>query len=91
MLEPFVRISFRIMKAVLQSGRFQPDILSLFTRVLSDDRKGAPVELDHTANDTAIIVTTRVPVRVAEHDIGSAVRTLLIGGVEQTTKIRLDA
>ena len=48
------------------------------------------VQLNHTAHHAAIVLKMAVPICVAEHDIRSAVRAMLIGGVEETAKIRLN-
>ena len=49
------------------------------------------VHLHNTAHHAAIILKMGVPIRVGEHDIGSAVRAMLVGGVEETAEIRLNA
>jgi hypothetical protein len=49
------------------------------------------VELNNTAHHVAIVLKTGVPIRVAEHDIRSAVGAMLIGCVEEPAKIRLNA
>src|SRR5438270_5444513 len=59
-------------------------------RCYSDDGKRVLIELDHTANHATIVAKTCVPVRIAQHHIGSAVGAMLVGGVEQTAKIWLD-
>jgi hypothetical protein len=48
------------------------------------------VHLNKTTHNATIIVKMAVPICVAEHDIGSAVRTAIIGGVEETAEIRLN-
>ena len=57
----------------------------------ADDGKRMLVQLDHAAHHAAIILKMAVPIRVHEHDIRSAVGAVLIGGVEETAKIRLNA
>jgi len=49
------------------------------------------VQVDDTAHDARIISKMSMPIRVGEHGIRSAVRAVLIGGVEETAKIRLKA
>ena len=49
------------------------------------------VQLNDTAHHATIILKMGVPIRVGEHDIRSAVRAMLIRGVEETAKIRLNA
>ena len=49
------------------------------------------VHLNSTAKHAAIILKMGVPIPVAEHDKRSAVGAMLIGGVEETAKIRLNA
>ena len=49
------------------------------------------IEPNRTAHHAPIVLETAMPVRVGEHDIRSAVRALLIGGVEETPKIRMNA
>src|SRR5215468_7336462 len=51
------------------------------------DGKGTPIHLDNAANHAGIIVKMAMPIGVGEHDVGSAVRTVLVDGVEQTAKI----
>jgi hypothetical protein len=48
------------------------------------------VHLNRTAHNATIIVKMAVPICVTEHHIRSAVRTMLIGGVEETAEIRLN-
>ena len=49
------------------------------------------VQLNNAAHHAAIILKMAVPIRVGEHDIWSAVGAMLIGSVEETAKIRLNA
>ena len=60
-------------------------------RRYAEDGEGMLVHLDHTAHHAAIILKMAVPIGVGEHDIRSAVGAMLIGGVEETAKIRLNA
>ena len=60
-------------------------------RRYTDDRERMLVQLNGAAHHAAIILKMAVPIRVAEHDIRSAVRAMLIGAVEETAKIRLNA
>ena len=52
------------------------------------NRKRILIHLNNTAHHARIIVKMAVPIRVGEHDVRSAVRAILIAGVEQTAKIR---
>src|ERR1700738_2147268 len=58
-------------------------------RRYTDDGERTFVQLDHTANHASIVMETAVPIRVSKHDIGSAIRAVLIRGVEDLAKIRL--
>ena len=49
------------------------------------------VQLNHAAHHAAIVLKMAVPICVAEHDIRSAVRAVLIRAVKETAKIRLNA
>src|ERR1035438_8007172 len=60
-------------------------------RGYTDDGERMLVELKNTAHHAPIILKMGVPVRVCEHNIRSAVRAMLIGGVEETANIRLHA
>ena len=60
-------------------------------RRYTDDGKRMLVHLNNTAHHSPIILEMSVPKRVGEHDIRSAVRAMLIGGVEEMAKIRLKA
>src|SRR6266436_508558 len=60
-------------------------------RGYTDDREGMLVELNCTSHYATIILKTGVPIPIAEHDIWSTVGTMLIGGVEDAAKIRLNA
>src|ERR1700693_6374699 len=48
------------------------------------------VQLNRTAHYAAIIVKMAVPICVTEHDIRSAVRTMIIGKLEETAQVRLN-
>src|ERR1700730_8097459 len=56
-----------------------------------EDGKRMLVHLNPTAHHATIILEMGVPIRVGEHDIRSAVRAMLIGGVKEMAKIRLKA
>src|SRR6266404_9476876 len=60
-------------------------------RGYTDDREGMLVELNCTSHYATIILKTGVPIPIAEDDIGSTVGAMLIGGVEDAAKIRLNA
>src|SRR5439155_4721435 len=57
----------------------------------ANDGKGMLVHLNDAAHHAAIILKMRVPIVVGENDVGSAVRAMLIGSVEETAKMRLEA
>ncbi len=57
----------------------------------AEDCKRMLVQLNHAAHHGTIILKTAVPICVWEHDIRGAVGAMLIGAVEETTKIRLNA
>jgi hypothetical protein len=48
------------------------------------------VELNNTAHHAAVILKMAVPIGVGEHDVGSAVRTMLIRCVDDSTEVRLN-
>jgi hypothetical protein len=50
-----------------------------------------PVEPNNAAHHGAIVLKMAMPICVGEHDIGRAVWAVLIGSVEETANIRLDA
>ena len=56
----------------------------------ADDRKRMLVELDRAAHHVAVILKMAMPVGVGEHDIRSAVRSVLIGGVDDAPEVRLN-
>src|SRR5262245_59836690 len=57
----------------------------------TDDRERMLVHLNGSSDNAGITLKTAVPIGVAEHDIRSAVRTVFIGTVEETTDVRLNA
>src|ERR1700675_2405925 len=60
-------------------------------RCYAQDSKRMLVQLNRTAHHAAIILKMAMPKHVGEHDIRSAVWTLLIGAMEETAKIRVNA
>ena len=50
-----------------------------------------PVEPNNAAHHAAIVLKMAVPICVGEHDIGCAVWAMLIGIVEESAKVRLNA
>ena len=50
-----------------------------------------PVEPNNAAHHGAIVLKMVVPICVGEHDIRRAVLAVLIGSVEETAKVRLNA
>ena len=60
-------------------------------RRYTEDGERMLVQLDHAAHHAAIILKMAVPIRVAEDDIRSTVGAVLIGGVKEAAKIRLNA
>ena len=55
----------------------------------SDDGKRMLVHLNDTPHHATIVLKVGVPKRVTEHDIRSAVRAMLIRGIEEMAKIWL--
>src|SRR5215471_14876123 len=72
-------------------GREKQQSSTELRRGYSNDGEGMLVELNGSAHDATVILKMRVPICVAEYDIRSAVRAVLIGGVEETAKMRLKA
>src|SRR6266849_3906763 len=56
----------------------------------AEDGKRMLVDLNCAAHNATIILKMYMPVRVAEHNVRSAVRAMLIGAMEETAKIWLD-
>src|SRR5216684_2039597 len=56
-----------------------------------DDGKRMPVELENTAHHTEVTLKMAMPISVGEHNIGSAVRAMLVGCMDDTAKVRLNA
>jgi hypothetical protein len=48
------------------------------------------VEPDHAPHHAGIVLKVRVPVGVAQHQVRRAVRTVLVSGVKEAAKIRLN-
>jgi len=57
----------------------------------AEDGEGMLVYLDHMANHAGIVLKVGVPISVTEHQIGSAVRAVLIGVVKEAAKVRLNS
>src|SRR6202034_3985054 len=57
----------------------------------ANDSECLPVEANNAAHHGAIVLKMGVPIGVGEHDIRRAVGAMLIGSVEETAKIRLNA
>src|SRR5579871_5180257 len=57
----------------------------------ADDRERMLVDLNDAAHDRAVVLKTGVPAGVADHKVGRAVGTALIGGVEKTAQEGLNA
>src|SRR5579863_5504623 len=55
------------------------------------DGEWMAVEPNNAAHHAAIVLKMAVPICVREHDIGRAVWAMLIGIVEKSAKVRLDA
>src|SRR6516164_7348756 len=55
------------------------------------DGEWMPVEPNNAAHHPAIILKMAVPICVGEHDKGGAVWAVLIGSVEETAKVRVNA
>ena len=74
-----------------ESGRENQYSPAEARRRYTDDSERMLVELNRAAHHAAVILKMRVPIRVGEHHIRGAVHAMLIGGVEETAKIRLNA
>ena len=59
-------------------------------RRYTNDCERMLVELNNTAHHAAVILKMVVPIGVGEHDVGRAVRTMLIGCVDDSTEVRLN-
>ena len=57
----------------------------------ADDCVWMLVDLNGAAHCGSITLETGVPIRVCEHDVGHAVRPVLIGGMEESAEIRMNA
>src|ERR1035438_6100718 len=55
------------------------------------DGEWMPVEPNNAAHHAAIVLKMALPICVGEHDIGRAVWAMLIGIVEESAKVRLNA
>src|SRR5271157_2929086 len=71
-------------------GRVEQQGSLEFRRRYTEDGKWMLVQLNDTADHTAIILKMAVPICVGEHDIRSAVGTMLIGAVEEAAEMRLN-
>src|SRR5271170_6350389 len=60
-------------------------------RCHAKDGEWMPVEPNNAAHHGAIVLKMAVPICVGEHDIGRAVWAVLIGSVEESPKVRLNA
>src|SRR5215472_4570943 len=60
-------------------------------RRYSDDGKRVLVDLHGVADHAGVVVKAPMPTGIGEHDIGSAVRAMLIGRLKEPAKIRLNA
>src|SRR4030095_7379932 len=49
------------------------------------------VQLDCAADYTAIVMEAAVPIRIAEHQVWSTIRAVLIGAVKETAEIWLNS
>src|SRR5216684_9207339 len=56
-----------------------------------DDGKRMPVELENTAHHAEVTLKLAVPISVGEHNIGSTVRAMLVGCMDDPAKVRLNA
>ena len=57
----------------------------------ADDGEWVPVDLNAPPYHSGVVMEVAMPVGVAEHDVRCAIRTLLIGGVEEAAEMRLHA
>ena len=71
-------------------GREKDQSPAKLRRGYADDRERMFVDLNHSAQYAAIILEMGVPIRIAEHDVRSAVETVLIRGVKKTAEIRMN-
>src|SRR5580692_7622788 len=55
-------------------------------RCHAEDGEGMLVHLNYAADDAAIVLKMRVPIRIAEHDVGGAVWAVLIGSMEEAAE-----
>ena len=53
--------------------------------------KGYFVQLNDPAHHARIALKMALPIGIAEHDVGSAVGTVLIGAMEEAAQIRLNS
>src|SRR6266849_1037243 len=74
-------------KKIRRENQYSPTELG---RRHTDDGKGMPVHLNHTADDAAVFLKMAVPICVGEDDIRSAIWAALIGGVDDPAKVRLN-
>src|SRR5947209_5865167 len=63
-----IEIGIEDQEGAVKGGRRHPD-----------DGERMLVEADHAADHPGVVVKMRMPVSVREHDIGSAVRAMLVG------------
>src|ERR1700741_1024001 len=56
----------------------------------AENGEGMIVQMNDSANDATFIGKMVVPIRVAQHDVGCAVGTMLVRGTEETAEIRLN-
>ena len=71
-------------------GRDEHDGPAKLRRRYAEDGKRMLVQLNRTAHDATIIVKVAVPICITEDDIRIAIRTMLIGKVEETAEVRLN-
>src|SRR5260221_171767 len=57
----------------------------------TDDGVGMLVHLSNAADDAAVILKMSMPIVVAKNDVRSAVGAMLIGGMEETAEVRVNA
>src|SRR5262245_42414640 len=61
-----------------------------FWRSDANDGERMLVQLNDATHDGAISLKMTLPICITQHDVWSAVRTLFIRGMEQTSQVRLN-
>src|SRR5207245_5472045 len=72
-----------------ETGREQQESSAKLRRSHADNRVRLLVHFRPASHHARVILKMAVPVGVTEHDIGSAARSMLVGGMEEAAEIRL--